>query len=76
MEGTTSKLSTNEIRCPYCRKKQSSVLPYYEDLLIEKINGVNYYVSDEVNGLIYKIEKDGEIGRCVGKILNGLPIFK
>ena len=41
-----------------------------------EINGVNYYVSDDVNGLIYKIEKDGEIGRCVGKILNSLPIFK
>ena len=47
-----------------------------EEVCEMEINGVNYYVSDEVNGLIYKIEKDGEIGRCVGKILNGLPIFK
>jgi hypothetical protein len=42
MEGTTSKLSTNEIRCPYCRKKQTGVLPYYEELGLNKINGVNY----------------------------------
>jgi hypothetical protein len=43
MEGQTTLLKLNEIRCPYCRKKQSSVLPYYEDFIIEKINGVNYY---------------------------------
>ena len=42
MEGSTSKLSTNEIRCPYCRKKQTGVLPYYEELGLNKINGVNY----------------------------------
>ena len=42
MEGTTSKLSTNEIRCPYCRKKQTGLLPYYEELGLNKINGVNY----------------------------------
>jgi hypothetical protein len=42
MEGSTSKLYTNEIRCPYCRKKQTGVLPYYEELGLNKINGVNY----------------------------------
>jgi hypothetical protein len=42
MEGTTSKLFTNEIRCPYCRKKQTGLLPYYEELGLNKINGVNY----------------------------------
>ena len=45
LEGNGTMLKENEIRCPYCRKKQSSVLPYYEDLLIEKINGVNHYDS-------------------------------
>ena len=49
MEGQSTLLKLNEIRCPYCRKKQSSVLPYYEDLLIEKINGVNYYDANSEN---------------------------
>lgn len=43
MEGINSKLSLNEIRCPYCRKKQQGLLEYYEELGLEKINGVNFY---------------------------------
>jgi hypothetical protein len=43
MEGPVSSLKMNEIRCPYCRKKQEGVLPYYSDLMSEKINGVNFY---------------------------------
>jgi hypothetical protein len=43
MEGGNTKLKSNEIRCPYCRNKQSGVLPYYEELEIKKINGVNFY---------------------------------
>jgi hypothetical protein len=42
MEGGTSHLTNDEIRCPYCRKKQKGVLPYYEELGLTKINGVNY----------------------------------
>ena len=43
MEGGNSKLKLNEIRCPYCRNKQEGVLPYYEELYIKKVNGVNFY---------------------------------
>ena len=42
MEGSSGKLSTDEIRCPYCRTKQKGVLPYYEELGFPKINGVNH----------------------------------
>ena len=42
MEGTHSRLNVDEIRCPYCRKKQKGLLPYYEELGIEKTHGVNY----------------------------------
>ena len=42
MEGSSSQLKITEIRCPYCRKKQNEVLPYYEELNLEKVNGVNY----------------------------------
>jgi hypothetical protein len=43
MEGKFSRLNLNEIRCPYCRKIQNGVLPYYEELGLDKKNGVNYY---------------------------------
>jgi hypothetical protein len=41
MEGSSGKLSTDEIRCPYCRTKQTDLLPYYEEFGFPKINGVN-----------------------------------
>ena len=48
MEGKSTSLKVNEIRCPYCRKKQIGVLPYYEELILEKTNGVNFYDETEV----------------------------
>jgi hypothetical protein len=46
MESSTGQLKQDEIRCPYCRKKQSGVLPYYEELSLEKVNGVNNICLD------------------------------
>jgi len=43
MEGNTGRLCQNEIRCPYCRKKQKNILPYYEELGLPRINGVNTF---------------------------------
>jgi hypothetical protein len=42
LEGNGTRLHNNEIRCPYCRNKYIGVLPYYQELGLEKINGVNY----------------------------------
>ncbi len=43
MEGNQGRLKTNEIRCPYCRKKQCELLPYYPDMGLNKENGINYF---------------------------------
>ena len=43
LEGSSGKLNLNEIRCPYCRKKQNNMLPYYEELGLKKVNGVNFF---------------------------------
>ena len=42
MEGNSSRLNKNEIRCPYCRNRHKGVLPYYEELGLARIDGVNY----------------------------------
>ena len=42
MEDSSTRLNHNEIRCPYCRKKQTNLLPYYEELGLYKIHGINY----------------------------------
>ena len=42
MENSKQKLDINEIRCPYCRFRQSELLPYYDDIVgVKKINGIN-----------------------------------
>ena len=41
-ESSHCRLNQDEIRCPYCRNKQNGVLPYYEDLGLEKLHGINY----------------------------------
>jgi len=41
MEGNSGRLGKNEIRCPYCRKKQTTLLPYYENIGVPKVIGVN-----------------------------------
>jgi hypothetical protein len=42
LEGHNSQLQSNEVRCPYCRNKQTGLLPYYEELGLPLVHGVNY----------------------------------
>jgi hypothetical protein len=56
MECTSRRLHTNEIRCPYCRRKQEGVLPYYEELGLKKINGVNFYDPHSKENMYHKCE--------------------
>lgn len=42
------QVKINEIICPYCRNKQKGVLPYYEDLPLSKVYGVNYVECDDI----------------------------
>jgi hypothetical protein len=64
MEGKSSSLQVNEIRCPYCRKKQIGVLPYYEELVKEKINGVNFYDETDTQCNNCHGEKTFYNGKC------------
>lgn len=65
MEGPVGSLKINEIRCPYCRKKQLGVLPYYPELILEKINGVNFYDNSLIINNICKPTNNPYIfGKC------------
>jgi hypothetical protein len=39
------------------------------------INGVTYYITNELNGTIYGVDDSGEIGDEIGKMVNGSPVF-
>jgi hypothetical protein len=62
MESTNTHLKINEIRCPYCRKKSTGLLPYYEELGLAKITGVNYI---DANYSIYN-DIDSLYPKCYG----------
>ena len=43
-----------------------------EDVYEITIRGKKYYATNEKNGTIYAIDKDGEVGPEVGKFVNGI----
>jgi histone H3/H4 len=49
-------LREREIRCPYCRNIQTGLLPYYEELGLKKIHGVNFF--DESLVAISAVKKE------------------
>lgn len=55
------RLRMNEIRCPYCRNKQNSLLPYIEELDMPKQHGVNW-INLEV--MSTQSVSDLKIGQC------------
>ena len=61
MEQSKYKLKHNEIRCPYCRKIQNELLPYYDNLSYPKECGVNYLDPNKSN---YILECINEKNQC------------
>jgi hypothetical protein len=73
MESSSGRLGKNEIRCPYCRKKQTDLLPYYENFGIPKVPGINeLYVVEPVKS--YKHYHSCEYIIPVNS-LNGDPVL-
>ena len=65
MEGCKGRLNMNEIRCPFCRKRQTGVLPYYADLSFSKVHGVNY-----INPEIIEYANGKSLAKCQYMILD------
>ena len=63
MEGTTTRLKHNEIRCPYCREKQTGLLPYYENMVLPKVSGVNY-IEDNYDAEMDSVPTSSYYKKC------------
>ena len=68
MESSKSTLKMNEIRCPYCRKVQTELLPYYEELGFPKKNGVNYFDPKTIP--IHSLSNPSSSQKCEFEINN------
>ena len=40
-----------------------------------EIDDITYFATDEENGILYEVDSDGEVGKQVGIIKDGEPIF-
>ncbi len=46
-----------------------------EEVFEIEIDDVTYFATDEENGILYEMDKNGEVGKKVGIIKDGEPIF-
>jgi hypothetical protein len=56
-------------------EESSEVEDSEEEVFIVEIDDVEYYTNDEVNGIIYSINVNEEVGENVGKFIDGEPTF-
>lgn len=60
-------LKSSEIRCPYCRNIQTTLLPYYELAGVKQVHGVNFFdatlenINTNINGTDFVKGKCGYI---------------
>jgi len=70
MERRTLKIK--EVRCPYCRNIQKTLLPYYENMGVKMVHGVNYYDETKINMNIntsQNIQSLWKVGVCVYEMI-------
>jgi len=47
-----------------------------EEVFEIEIDDVTYFATDEENGILYEVGPDGDVGKQVGIIKDGEPIFE
>lgn len=61
METSQGQLKKHQIRCPYCRKIQNELMPFYDIPGVKKTNNVNY-VDEYKNSETYNY--NNKVGEC------------
>jgi hypothetical protein len=46
-----------------------------EEVFEFTIDGTAYYITNEINGIIYNIDENEDVGDEIGKLINGVPNF-
>jgi len=75
----SNKILKKSIRCPYCRGEQNELLPYYEELGVKKIIGINTTEVNQTNRCAFINEYiiNGEVkqSRCNKSCLHHLSYW-
>jgi len=56
-------------------EEEEEVVEDDEEVFEIEIDDVTYYATDEENGILYEVTKTGDVGKKVGIIKDGEPIF-
>lgn len=70
--------SEDELQSVETEEKQEDMVDEEEEeeeVFEIEIDDVTYFATDEENGVIYEMTKDGDIGKKVGVIKDGEPVF-
>ena len=57
------------------KEKEQDVQEEEEEVFEIEIDDITYFATDEENGILYEMTKDGDVGKKVGMIKDGEPIF-
>jgi len=77
-EESEEEVATDEEKEEECleeNEKEAEEENDEEEVFEIEIDDVTYFTTDEDNGILYEVDSDGEVGKKVGIIKNGEPIF-
>lgn len=74
-EVSEKEISDDEEEVEVSDKEQEKEEDADEEVFEIEIDDVTYYATHEENGILYAVEKDGDVGPQVGIIKDGEPIF-
>ena len=67
---------TNEVKEEVANEVKEEVVADDDEEVFEiEIDDVTYFATDEENGILYEMDKNGDVGKKVGIIKDGEPIF-
>ena len=73
-EDTVVNLDVKEEQ-PVAAVEEEEEVEEVEEVFEIEIDDITYYATHEENGILYEVDKDGEVGKKVGIIKDGEPIF-
>ena len=75
-EELANETKVTEIKVTEIKVTESKAVEEEDEEVFEiEIDDVTYYATSEENGILYAVEDDGEVGKQVGVIKDGEPIF-
>lgn len=74
-EEVVSEEEPEQVEKEVTKEDVEEVLDEDEEVFEIEIDDITYYATDEENGILYAVDENGDVGKKVGIIKDGEPIF-